>query len=58
MFGTELPVEKVRIPRAAAPAWMMDPATNGIRPAFAADYEIVEGPRRATKSEGATPSAS
>lgn len=40
VFGTRRPLEKLRVPRAVAPVWLIDPVTGDARAEFAADYEI------------------
>ena len=40
VFGTRKPLEKLRIPRAVAPVWLVDPATGKARPEYADDYEV------------------
>ncbi|MBI2391172.1 MAG: sterol desaturase family protein [Deltaproteobacteria bacterium] len=41
VFDTEVPVsERIRVPRRAAPPWMLD-ERGGLRPELAADYELV-----------------
>ena len=40
IFGTARPLERLRIPRAVAPVWMLDAETGAIRPEYAGDYEI------------------
>ena len=40
VFGTKRPLERLRVPRAIAPAWMIDPATGELRGEHAADYEL------------------
>jgi len=47
VFGTNRPLEKVRVPRAVAPVWLVDQATGKARPEFADDYEIWSPPARA-----------
>jgi sterol desaturase/sphingolipid hydroxylase (fatty acid hydroxylase superfamily) len=51
VFGTTLPVERVRVPRALAMRWLLD-AEGGVRLPFAADYELVGRPR---ERDGAAP---
>ncbi|NUP07558.1 MAG: hypothetical protein HOW73_16035 [Polyangiaceae bacterium] len=51
VFGTNQPAERVRIPRRAAPAWMVD-ESGQVRAEFAGDYEIIaERQRHAAKGE-------
>ena len=40
VFGTERPIERVRVPRQVAPVWLVDPATGEVRPEFEEDYEL------------------
>jgi sterol desaturase/sphingolipid hydroxylase (fatty acid hydroxylase superfamily) len=44
VFGTRLPVEKVRVPRRLAMPWLVD-VHGEIWPAFAGDYELVGSAR-------------
>ncbi len=41
VFSTYAPPHRVKVPQAAAPAWMIDRATGRARPELADDYEIV-----------------
>lgn len=53
VFDTEVRIEegqKVRVPRRAAPPWMVDAKTGDVRAEYAADYDVV-GPRRAVNAE-------
>jgi sterol desaturase/sphingolipid hydroxylase (fatty acid hydroxylase superfamily) len=45
VFGTRLPVERVRVPRRLAMPWLLD-AGGRIDPAFTADYELVGSAHR------------
>lgn len=45
VFGTHSEREQVRVPRKAAPQWMVDPSTGEVAAQYAEDYELV--PRRA-----------
>lgn len=63
VVGTHQPHERVKIPRSAAPVWLVDPATQDVRAEYAADYELVgrpgtesSAPRRA-RPKGAEPVA-
>jgi len=47
VFGTNDPVERVRIPRHVAPSWMVD-ARGVIKPEYEGDYEIVGKPAQAS----------
>jgi hypothetical protein len=40
-LGTLEPPARVRVPRAAAPPWMIDPRTGALRADLATDYELV-----------------
>lgn len=40
VFSTHVPVERVRVPRHVAPAWLVN-ADGEVRPEFAEDYELV-----------------
>ncbi|MFO0628937.1 MAG: sterol desaturase family protein [Polyangiales bacterium] len=40
VFGTAVPLQRVKVPRRQAPAWMLDDAGE-VRPAYADDYELV-----------------
>jgi len=44
VFGTRLPVERVRVPRRLALPWLVD-ANGELRPAYAEDYELVGSAR-------------
>ncbi len=59
LFGTDLPHEKVRIPRHVAPAWLVD-ARGEVKAEYASEYELVGGGRRgsAVTPGTATPQAS
>jgi hypothetical protein len=52
-FSTEVTLERVRIPRKLAPAWMLG-ADGAVRPELAQDYEIVG---RGTEASEATATA-
>jgi sterol desaturase/sphingolipid hydroxylase (fatty acid hydroxylase superfamily) len=45
VFGTTLPVDRVRVPRRLAMPWLLD-ASGEIRPELAGDYELVGSTRR------------
>jgi hypothetical protein len=45
VFGTRLPVARVRVPRRLAMPWLVD-ANGEIHPAYAADYELVGSAHR------------
>ncbi len=45
VFGTRLPVSRVRVPRRLAMPWLVD-VDGEIRPAYAGDYELVGSARR------------
>lgn len=49
-FGSRRPLERLRVPRAVAPVWLVDPVTGRIRPEHADDYELwpAEPPSDAT----------
>lgn len=49
VFGTEIPAERVKVPRRVAPAWMLDPTTGNLAAEFEQDYELV-GPARKADS--------
>ncbi len=51
---TELPAERVRVPRHVAAPWMLDPAGE-LRPELANDYELVG--KKARASETSEPAA-
>ncbi len=40
VFGTAVPLQRVKVPRRQAPAWMLDEAGE-VRAAYADDYELV-----------------
>lgn len=40
VFKTYVPAERVRVPRHAAPVWMIDPSTGEVRSELANDYEL------------------
>lgn len=43
LLGTYLPAKKISVPARHAMTWLVDPATNAVRPEFAADYELHRG---------------
>lgn len=45
VFGTRLPMSRVRVPRRLAMPWLVD-VDGEIRPAYARDYELVGSARR------------
>lgn len=47
VFGTQRPLERLRVPRAIAPGWLVDPATGDVRAEHAADYELWSRDERA-----------
>ncbi|MEZ4395013.1 MAG: sterol desaturase family protein [Polyangiales bacterium] len=40
VFGTAVPLQRVKVPRRQAPAWMLDDAGE-VKPEYADDYELV-----------------
>jgi hypothetical protein len=40
VFGTAVPLQRVKVPRRQAPAWMLD-AAGALRPEYTTDYELV-----------------
>ena len=40
VFGTAVPLQRVKVPRRQAPAWMLD-AEGEIKPEYVGDYELV-----------------
>lgn len=53
VFGTRRPLERLRVPRAIAPAWLVDPVTGNVRDAHAADYELWSREPRAREQAAA-----
>jgi hypothetical protein len=54
VFGTHAPPERVSVPRAAAPAWMIDPASGELRAGLEGDYELVGKPASRSKGDDGT----
>lgn len=50
LFATQRPIERIRVPRQAAPVWLVDAATGEVRPEFAEDYELP--PRKEPRAVG------
>jgi hypothetical protein len=46
LMGTRRPLDRLRIPRAVAPVWLIDPVTNDVRAELAADYEVWSAPTK------------
>jgi sterol desaturase/sphingolipid hydroxylase (fatty acid hydroxylase superfamily) len=56
VFGTRLPVERVRVPRRLAMPWLVD-ADGELGPAYANDYELVGSARSDDRSRRADTAA-
>lgn len=50
VFGTYQPVERIRVPRRLAMAWLVDPATRELREAWSGTYELVGPDVRARRA--------